>query len=421
MRQNEFESVKRTSRLHALNIGLVFDQILAITAVALFNQIRCPFGYCFPKAIEKLSETLVATDRIGKFLKSIRDAAQKRTSSSASASVKGNIFMRNAHFSWNAQAPCLSSLNIHIPAGVFVGVCGSVASGKSSFLASILGEMYLIDGEMHLDKTTRFSYAPQTPWICADTIQANILFGKSLDRQRYETIIRACCLDVDLKVLGWGESGDLTMIGERGVNLSGGQRARVSLARALYAEADVYLFDDPLSAVDRLVAKEIYERCLSPRGLLGHKTRLLVTHHREHLVECDQTIVLVNGQIAAQGVFDQLSLHHLNIDVADQQSKDDQGEGEGEETSVLPSMLDAKSIVVEERSACGTVQWSVWSYLFTNTSLGWCGFYVLLLMMIGSEVLFDGTNYWLAVWLRHSKSSSDDDEEERGRDLDLFI
>ncbi|CAF4835548.1 unnamed protein product, partial [Rotaria sp. Silwood2] len=127
--------------------------------------------------------------------------------------------------------------------------------GKSSLLAAILGEVNLINGQLHTNGSS-FSYAAQSPWIFADTLRNNILLSRSFDQQR----------------------GDLIMIGEKGVNLSGGQKARVSLARALYADADIYLLDDPLGAVDRTVATQIYERCLGPHGLLKDKTRLLVTH-----------------------------------------------------------------------------------------------------------------------------------------------
>ena len=380
--------------------GRELKAVDVFTAAALFNQIRSPVGYCFPYRHPALSEVLVTMKRFGTFLKLNRETAPERPSSSRPRKLNESLVMHNASFSWNPPSPSLSSFNIDIRSGMFVGICGPVASGKSSLLAAILGEMNLTGGEMNIMNNTRFSYAAQSPWICADTIRANILLGKAMDHQRYESILRACCLDVDVEVLR--PSGDLTMIGEKGVNLSGGQRARVSLARAVYADADVYLFDDPLASVDRVVAKQIYERCLSPRGLLSDKTRLLVTHQTEYLSECDQTIVLVKGQIEAQGVFNQLSLGHLNIDVKDQQTKEDEVE-----KNILVGMLDAKSIVVDETPHRGTVHWSVWSYLFAGTPVGWMGVCVLAVLLIMGEVLFDGTSYWIALWSRHWQSSAE--------------
>ena len=113
--------------------------------------------------------------------------------------------------------------------------------------------------ELYVDS---ISYAPQSAWIFADTIRANILLGKPMDEERYKNVIKACCLDIDLQ--NFGEVGDLLMIGDKGVNLSGGQKARISLARALYADADLYLLDDPLAAVDPKVAKKIFDQCIGP-------------------------------------------------------------------------------------------------------------------------------------------------------------
>ena len=150
--------------------------------------------------------------------------------------------MNNASFSWT-ETTCLSNLTINIESGTLVGIVGPVGAGKSSLLSAILGEMTLINGDSNVFGT--FSYAAQSPWIFADTIRANILLGKPFDEQRYANVIQACCLDVDL--LTFGEVGDLTIVGEKGVNISGGQKARISLARALYIDADIYLLDDPLS------------------------------------------------------------------------------------------------------------------------------------------------------------------------------
>ncbi|CAF5187768.1 unnamed protein product, partial [Rotaria sp. Silwood1] len=136
----------------------------------------------------------------------------------------------------------------------------------------------------------------------ADTFRNNILLNQPYDEQRYKDVINACCLDVDLS--RFGSCGDLTMISDNGVNLSGGQKTRVGLARALYADADVYLLDDPLSALDRTTIKHVYERCICPNGLLRNKTRLLVTHQTQYLFEADQIIFLSNGQINKEGNLD---------------------------------------------------------------------------------------------------------------------
>ncbi len=133
----------------------------------------------------------------------------------------------------------------------------------------------------------RLSYASQETWIFPATIRQNILFGLEMDEKRYWEIVKLCCLGDDLKQ--WPD-GDMTLVGEKGVTLSGGQKARVNLARAIYQQADIYLMDDPLSAVDSGVSKLLFGECV--KGWLGGKLRILVTHQLQYLPEADYIIVL---------------------------------------------------------------------------------------------------------------------------------
>ena len=300
--------------------------------------------------------------------------------------------MSDASFSWHDDKPCLASLNLTIEPGTLVGIVGSVGSGKSSLLAAILAEMSLINGQLNTNGSS-FAYAAQSSWIFADTIRNNILLNQTFDEQHYRNVIYACCLDVDLSL--FGSSGDLTMIGERGVNLSGGQKARISLARTLYASADIYLLDDPLAAVDRTVAKQIYERCIGPHGLLKNKTRLLVTHQTQFLNEAHQIIFLSHGHIDEQGVLDENII--LNDDI------------EKKETSELISMLDettsvldTQPIIGEETSVNDNASWSIWYRLFVAPPSGKFGFCLLIILMLLSETFYDATNYWLGIWLKKS-------------------
>ncbi|CAF3719829.1 unnamed protein product [Rotaria sp. Silwood1] len=289
---------------------------------------------------------------------------------------------------------CLSLLDLTIEQGTLVGIVGPVGSGKSALLAAILGEMNLINGQLNTNDSS-FSYAAQSPWIFADTFRNNILLNRPFDEQRYKHVIYACCLDVDLGLLG--SSGELTMIGEKGVNLSGGQKARVALARALYGDADIYLLDDPLSAVDRRVAKQIYERCIGPYGLLKNKTRILATHQTQFLYESDQTIFLSHGYIDKQGCLKE------NIIREDAPNKN--------ETSVLadmldvnPSMADAQSIITDETSLNDGVRWSVWYHWFTAPPSGIFGFCLLMVLLLLGEVLSDSANYCLSILLKRAQT-----------------
>ena len=145
---------------------------------------------------------------------------------------------------------------------------GQVGSGKSSFLSAILGEMNKLTGRINVSGS--LSYTPQQPWIQNATIRDNILFGKDLNQDFYNQVVLNCALVSDLEIL---TGGDQIEIGEKGINLSGGQKQRVSLSRAVYSRSDIYLLDDPLSAVDAHVGKQIFERVIGPNGMLKNKTR----------------------------------------------------------------------------------------------------------------------------------------------------
>ncbi|CAF0991916.1 unnamed protein product [Rotaria sordida] len=247
--------------------------------------------------------------------------------------------------------------------GTLVGVKGAVGAGKSSLLAAILGEINLVSGTVQ-QHVRSISYTPQSSWIFADTIRSNILLGKPMNEERYKNVIKACCLDVDLQ--NFGEVGDLLMIGDKGVNLSGGQKARISLARALYADADLYLLDDPLAAVDPKVAKKIFDQCIGPRSLLRQKTRILVTHQIHFLKEANQTIHLANGHIdelhSEQSNEDQQSNATVEADLSD----DDEANFKLNTTTA-----DMNSIIKSEASTGGAVKWDVWFQLFTAPPLRW--------------------------------------------------
>ncbi|CAF3389726.1 unnamed protein product [Rotaria sp. Silwood1] len=306
--------------------------------------------------------------------------------------------MDDASFSWK-DIPSLFSLNLKIRSGNLVGVKGAIGAGKSTLLAAILGEINLVSGKLRLYADS-ISYAPQSPWIFADTIRANILLGKPMNEERYKNVIQACCLNIDLQ--NFGEVGDLLMIGDKGINLSGGQKSRISLARALYADADLYLLDDPLAAVDPKVAKNIFDRCIGSRSLLREKTRILVTHQTHFLAEADQTILLMNGHI------DEL---HIEQPVENESSNDtsetDASNDKETDWTINTATTDMNSIVKSETSVDGATKWGVWLQLFTSPPLRWFGFFLMIVVMLGNEALYDFTNSWLALW------SGKDEREQR--------
>lgn len=181
-------------------------------------------------------------------------------------------------------------------------VVGKVGSGKSSLISGILGEMYkLNNGKISVNGS--MAYVPQQAWILNASVQDNILFGKDFDESFYKKTISSCSLKPDLEMM---PSGDQTEIGEKGINLSGGQKQRISMARSLYSNADIYLLDDPLSAVDAHVGKSIFDSVIGPKGMLKNKTRLFVTNSIHFLPQVDKVVMLVNGEIVETGTYDEL-------------------------------------------------------------------------------------------------------------------
>ncbi|XP_065304617.1 ATP-binding cassette sub-family C member 5-like [Dermacentor albipictus] len=188
----------------------------------------------------------------------------------------------------------LRDVTLHIKKGSLIGICGRVGGGKTSLLNALCGEMNLLKGEM--DVNGSIAIVTQQAWIFNATIRDNILFGLPYLKSRYDAVLESCCLLPDLAMFS---CGDLTEIGEKGTTLSGGQRQRISLARALYSDRDIFLLDDPLSAVDSRVAHHLLERCIL--GALRGKTVFLVTHSMAALEQCQQILYLRDGRIIERG------------------------------------------------------------------------------------------------------------------------
>lgn len=213
----------------------------------------------------------------------------------------------------------LQNISCKIAPGQLVAVVGPVGSGKSSLLSAILGEMESIqDSKVYIPRYGEekemkgfASYCTQSPWVVNDTLRGNILFGREYDEDRYNEVLECCALTDDIRVL---PAGDMTEIGERGINLSGGQKARVSLARAMYSpDTRMLLLDDPLSAVDSHVGEHLFSKAIAGDISEG-KTRILVTHHVHVLSRCDNVIVMDHGTIKHQGRY--LDLIDQGVDFA---------------------------------------------------------------------------------------------------------
>ncbi|NXD76744.1 MRP3 protein, partial [Halcyon senegalensis] len=283
----------------SVNEKNVLDAEKAFVSLSLFNILKFPLNM-LPQVISNIAQTSVSLRRIQQFLS--HDELDPNCVETK-VIVPGNaISVTNATFSWGKELkPSLKDINLLVPSGALVAIVGHVGCGKSSLVSALLGEMEKLEGEVAVKGSV--AYVPQQAWIQNATLKDNILFGQAPSEQKYQNVLEACALKTDLEVL---PGGDQTEIGEKGINLSGGQRQRVSLARAVYSNSDIYLLDDPLSAVDSHVAKHIFDKVIGPDGVLKGKTRILVTHGISFLPQVDHIVVLVDGKISEMGSYQDL-------------------------------------------------------------------------------------------------------------------
>ncbi|KAK3909098.1 Multidrug resistance-associated protein 1 [Frankliniella fusca] len=276
----------------------ILDSEKAFVSLSLFNILRFPLSM-LPMMITNLVQAAVSIKRINKYMNS-EDLDPSNVSHDPKEGAP--LIVENGTFAWGPEEPpTLKNINFKVNEGSLVAVVGGVGSGKSSLLSALLGEMDKISGRVNSKGAV--AYVPQQAWIQNATLKDNILFGKSVDNNRYVKVVDACALKSDFDML---PGGDQTEIGEKGINLSGGQKQRVSLARAVYNDAEVYLLDDPLSAVDSHVGKHIFDNVIGPQGLLKKKTRVLVTHGITFLPEVDLIVVLKEGEVSETGTYKEL-------------------------------------------------------------------------------------------------------------------
>ncbi|KAF9433627.1 hypothetical protein BGZ76_009199, partial [Entomortierella beljakovae] len=349
-------------------------------------------------------------------------------------------------------APALQNINLAIQKRTLTTVVGRVGQGKSSLLSAIAGEMYKLQGSISVDG--RIAYAPQQAWIINATLRDNVLFGSSYDHEKYTRVLSTCGLEPDLAIL---PAGDLTEIGERGINLSGGQKQRVSLARAAYQDADIYLLDDPLSAVDAHVDKHLWDNLIGPHGLLKDKTRILVTHSIRHLEVVDKIITIKGGCVVEVGSYKELmatrqSFYQLIEEYSSKRSQRRKSSAgiqrtgatdeslESDQTSLSDSVntevgsdkvaLEDKPIgqnlsvegqvtddekdelIAEEIMKKGGIEWRLIRNYASACSLEIAA--TLVLILIATQLCTIGTGLWMKYWITKTKDELD-------RSLSLFF
>ncbi|KAM6893505.1 ATP-binding cassette sub-family C member 4-like [Xenentodon cancila] len=448
VRRNEINQILKSSYLRGLNLASFFasskiivfvtftvyallgNTITASTVfvtVSLYGTIKLTVTLFFPLAVEKLSETAVSIRRIKNFLV-LEEVGRKNFGLPLEEKKENCIEIEKLTCYWDKSLDSASLQNISftVKSHQLLAVVGPVGGGKSSLLSAILGELPNDSGTLTVKG--RLTYASQQPWVFPGTIRSNILFGRELNLTTYERVLKACALKRDLELL---PDGDLTLIGDRGATLSGGQKARINLARAVYQDADIYLLDDPLSAVDAQVGKHLFEQCIC--GLLRDKCRVLVTHQLQHLRAADHILVLREGHVMVQGTYNELQ--HSGLDVMSLlRHEEDQEQisrsldpdkvslvsqkthfshgSHSSYCSLLPSdnnciqqlPIEPVRPIAEESRAEGTVGGHVYLKYFSagcNTLV----LMVVVLLSIIAEVAYILQDWWLVYWAREEQSN----------------
>ncbi|KAI5098386.1 multidrug resistance-associated protein 5 isoform X1, partial [Silurus meridionalis] len=313
----------------------------------------------------------------------------------------------------------LHCIDLTIQKGKLVGICGGVGSGKTSLISAILGQMTLLEGTVAVDGN--FAYVAQQAWILNATFRDNILFGKDYEEERYQAVLSACCLKLDLSLL---PNSDLTEIGERGASLSGGQRQRVSLARALYSDRDIYILDDPLSALDAHVSNHIFNNVIKKQ--LRGKTIIFVTHQLQYLVDCDELIFMREGNITEKGSHEDLM--NLNGDYAAMFNNLQLGDApfielsnktagsslkkRGEKAKAgsvkkekAPIKNTGGQLMQAEEHGKGSVPCAVYR-VYIQALGGWPVFLFVLVLFVFNMGSTAFSNWWLSYWIKQGSGNT---------------
>ncbi|KAJ3683780.1 hypothetical protein LUZ60_014007 [Juncus effusus] len=388
---------------HSLDAATVF------TCVALFNTLISPLN-SFPWVINGMIDAVISIRRLSKYLSCHEHNSNQGQNSTGDLH---SIVFHNASCTWSTIDSCeqniaLNCIDMQFRKGILIAIIGEVGSGKSSLINSILGEMRIIQGNIISHGSV--AYVPQVPWILTGSVRDNILLGEAFNATRYEEILHACTLDIDVSKM---IRGDMSPIGEKGFNLSGGQKARLALARAVYHDSDVYLLDDILSAVDSQVALRILNHTiLGP--LMHHKTRVLCTHNLQAISSADMIVVMEKGHVKWAGnASDFLSSPHSSIcklnesndfssnSVRNEIIHENTAENENELCTITQES--EENLETEVRKE-GRVEFGVYKiYAFFA---GWPIVIIIIISAILMQASRNGNDLWLSYWVDTSTGST---------------
>ncbi len=335
-----------------------------------------------PNLIIVLVNAWVAVGRIEEYM-----AEPNRGEQQAEAEAGGAVIIERGVFAWPGSEKPVLNINLSFSEGLTV-VCGEVASGKSALLQAILGELDLLHGSL-LRPSEPIAYCAQTPWLQSMSIRENILFGEPYDENRYIQAINCCALVADLKEF---KAGDLSLIGENGVGLSGGQKARVAFARAIYSRARIVLLDDPLASLDQQTAEHIVKHCFVYDSILKDRIIVLVTHRTDLVCPiATQVIRMESGNAVILG--EQAMKEDANASLVRSKSNQvaDQEQLEKQHADAVP-----EKFIEDEHRAHGGLRASVyWQYIKAGSLLWWS---LLVPLLLVYRLFAVGASWWLKSW-----------------------
>lgn len=367
---------------------------------SMYKAMRMVMTQHLPKGMAELGEMNVAIKRIQKMLlaeeidENFKEMYKPKNGSfKLDIETKGavGISMKGVGAKWflDSSENTLSGVDFTAQGKQLLAIIGSTGSGKTSLLQTILKELHVTEGT--IDLRGSFSYASQESWIFPGTVRQNILFGQAMNPKRYQEVVKVCALEHDLKMFPFGDN---TIVGERGVLLSGGQKSRINLARAVYKNADLYLLDDPLSAVDAHVGSQLFEQCI--KGFLKEKCVVLVTHQLQYLRKVHNIVVMEKGKIVTEGTFKTLFQEgHFGSSVlnnADLNKREDTGI---KCVNVVSDKIDKSA--VDEHMSHGGIHSKVYN-AYVDAAGGYCTFMVIIALFIISQVFGNAADYFTTFW-----------------------
>eukprot|EP01083_Nonionella_stella_P258750 884040_1 len=407
-----------------LYVSMIYPVLL------LYDSIKLAFVYFVPTTIQAYYELKVSMKRIVDFLETpeLSVVTPNHSDSSMCPSIRINtvsfywpqtqmVTKHNREFLMSKCA--LSRINLSFEGNMLVGVIGKVGSGKTALFLSILGELKTDEDDVSI--SGKIGYCSQCPWIFNGSVKENILFGNTFDAEWYEEVVYACCLEKDFADL---PHRDETIIGERGINLSGGQKTRVNLARCIYDKPSLLLVDDCFSSVDPVVANHIFVNLFhNETGLMKHTLRLLVSHQIHILSQTDQIVIMQNQKIAHIDQYTNLQqnayinfmdLTSVNDDSFSPFEKHHQSklinhnyndyviEMKENNSESLHLLAKKQSVIDHEDSVTGAVPFSCYlALLFPNTkkySKQVIQFVAFVIIMLIPSICVTSANFWLGIW-----------------------